>query len=75
MLGICRRSRLQESNGGARRLLRKRRERPSSRAVVEGSSARPVEQQIRVIINLKTAKALGLTISESFLLRADQLIE
>jgi putative tryptophan/tyrosine transport system substrate-binding protein len=26
-------------------------------------------------INLKTAKALGLTISESFLLRANQLIE
>jgi putative tryptophan/tyrosine transport system substrate-binding protein len=28
-----------------------------------------------MIINLRTAKALGLTISESFLLRADQLIE
>jgi len=27
------------------------------------------------VINLKTAKSLGLTISESFLLRADQLIE
>jgi len=27
------------------------------------------------VINLKTAKALGLTISESFLLRADQLIQ
>ena len=37
----------------------------------------PVQQPIKVelIINLKTAKALGLTISESFLLRADQLIE
>jgi len=40
-----------------------------------GELALQTAEKFELTVNLKTAKALGLTISETFLVRADDVIE
>jgi len=68
-----------EARGGARTLDLTRRAATYFDKILKGAKPAdlPVEQATKfvLVINNKTAKAIGLAIPESFLLRADEVIE